>query len=127
MKKPIVRKVDQISVSHFYERYKNALELELLNSPRGMSRTILQPTLNRPGLALAGFFSYFAHERIQIFGAAEMSYLSTTLKGDLRAERLRWLMNANVSSSHVGRRYRRICCGMRMISRYACSAPPCRR
>ena len=96
MKKAIVRKVDQISVSHFYETYRGALELQLLNSPLGMSRKILQPTLNRPGLALAGYFSYFAHERIQIFGAAEMSYLNTTLQGELRAERLRWLMKEDV-------------------------------
>ncbi len=96
MKKAIVRKVDEISVSHFYEAYRSTLELQLLNSPLGMSRKILQPTLNRPGLALAGFFSYFAHERIQIFGAAEMSYLSTTLQGEQRAERLCWLMKEDV-------------------------------
>lgn len=96
MKKAIVRKVDQISVSHFYETYRSVLGLQLLNSPLGMGRKILQPTLNRPGLALAGYFSYFAHERIQIFGAAEMSYLSTTLLGEPRAERLRWLMKEDV-------------------------------
>ena len=87
MKEPIVRKVEKVSVARFYELYRNTLELQLLNSPLGMSRNILQPSINRPGLALAGYLGYFAHERIQLFGAGEMAYLST-LEGDLRHERL---------------------------------------
>lgn len=87
MKEPIVRKVEKVSVARFYELYRNTLELQLLNSPLGMSRSILQPSINRPGLALAGYLGYFAHERIQLFGAGEMAYLST-LEGDLRRERL---------------------------------------
>ncbi len=31
--------------------------------------------MNRPGLALTGFFTYFAHQRLQIFGLAELTYL----------------------------------------------------
>ena len=31
--------------------------------------------MNRPGLALAGFFTYFAMKRIQVLGSAEQSYL----------------------------------------------------
>lgn len=88
MKNSVVKKVDKISVAHFYERYCSSLELELLNSPLGMTRPILRPALNRPGLALSGFFGYFAHERIQVFGSSEMAYL-TTLHEDERGERLR--------------------------------------
>jgi len=95
MKDPVVRKVDHITVARFYESYRGTLELQLLNSPLGTSRQILQPTLNRPGLALAGYFSYFAHERIQVFGAAELAYL-TTLQGREREERLRRLMMEDV-------------------------------
>ncbi|MCQ2363992.1 MAG: HPr(Ser) kinase/phosphatase [Akkermansia sp.] len=87
MKDPIVRKVEQVSVARFYELYRSQLELRLLNSPLGMSRNILQPSINRPGLALAGYLGYFAHERIQVFGTAEMAYLST-LEGELRQQRL---------------------------------------
>lgn len=87
MKEPIVRKVEKVSVARFYELYRGTLQLQLLNSPLGMSRNILQPSINRPGLALAGYLGYFAHERIQLFGAGEMSYLST-LTGELRQQRL---------------------------------------
>ena len=34
MKDPVVKKVDKISVAHFYEVYRSQLELELLNSDR---------------------------------------------------------------------------------------------
>ena len=54
MKKPIVRKVEQVPVSRFYEKYRSTLELQLLNTPLGMARPIVQPAFNRPGLALAG-------------------------------------------------------------------------
>ncbi len=87
IKTPIVKTVSQISVSHFYEAYRNILELQLMNSPQGMTRLIRQQAINRPGLALAGYFGYFAHERIQVFGAGEMAYLST-LQGPERRERL---------------------------------------
>ncbi len=95
MKNPIVRKVDHISVAHFYEHHRRTLELQLMNSPLGMSRKITQPALNRPGMALTGYFGYFAHERIQVFGAAEMAYLST-LQGPEREERLQTLMNREI-------------------------------
>ena len=88
MKEPVIKTIDKITVAHFYETHRASLELELLNSPLGMMRPILRPALNRPGLALAGFFGYFAHERIQVFGAGEMAYLST-LEGEERRERLR--------------------------------------
>ena len=87
MKNPIVRKVEKVPMSRFYEKYRSTLEMQLLNTPLGMSRPIVQPAFNRPGLALAGYFGYFAHERIQVFGAAEMAYLSTMSEAE-REQRL---------------------------------------
>ncbi len=95
MKQPVARKVSQITVSHFYESYRNTLELQLVNSPLGMTRSIRQPAINRPGLALAGYFGYFAHERIQIFGAGEMAYLST-LQGEERHNRLDRILREDI-------------------------------
>ncbi len=95
MKEPIVKKVSQISVSRFYETYRNVLGLQLVNSPRGMTRAIRQQAINRPGLALAGYFGYFAHERIQVFGAGEMAYLST-LQGTERRERLTRIFSEDI-------------------------------
>lgn len=43
--------------------------------------------LNRPGLQMAGFFEYFAVNRIQLFGMVEMTYLQN-LDPELKSERL---------------------------------------
>ena len=62
-----------------------------LEGPRvGFHRKIREPTINRPGLALAGFFSYFAEKRVQVLGAAENTYLKS-LPPKLRVERFREL------------------------------------
>ncbi len=95
MRESFVKKVDQISVTHFYEVYRKHLELELLNSPLGMTRSIRKPAINRPGLALSGFFGYYAGERIQVFGSGEMAYLSE-LKDPERRERMRRICGPEV-------------------------------
>ena len=43
--------------------------------------------VNRPGLQFAGFFDYFASERIQVLGKVEMTYLET-LEPKFRASQL---------------------------------------
>ncbi|PYL05783.1 MAG: HPr(Ser) kinase/phosphatase, partial [Verrucomicrobia bacterium] len=48
------------------------------------------PTINRPGLALSGFYTYFAEKRVQVLGAAEHSYLKS-LTRNVRAQRFREL------------------------------------
>jgi HPr kinase/phosphorylase len=51
--------------------------MKLLGAQIGFDRRIREPTINRPGLALSGFFSYFADRRIQVLGSAELSYLKS--------------------------------------------------
>ena len=66
-----------ITVGQFYKEHGETLHLSLVGPERGFDRKILEPTINRPGLALSGFFQYFAGKRIQVVGAAEMSYLKS--------------------------------------------------
>jgi HPr kinase/phosphorylase len=66
-----------ITVAHFFETYRDKLQLELLHGDNGLHRLIREGSINRPALALTGFFKYFANKRIQVFGAAEMTYLKT--------------------------------------------------
>jgi HPr kinase/phosphorylase len=84
-----VKRITSISVGRFYERHHEALKLRLVgDSQDGFERTIREPAPNRPGLALAGFFTYFANKRIQIIGNSEASYLKK-LSPSLRAQRFR--------------------------------------
>lgn len=53
----------------------DALELRCIGGRRGLPREISIPDINRPGLALSGFFDAFAHQRVQLFGKGEAAYL----------------------------------------------------
>jgi HPr kinase/phosphorylase len=66
-----------ITVAHFFETYREKLKLELVTGADGLHRLIKEGSINRPSLALTGFFKYFANKRIQILGAAEMTYFKT--------------------------------------------------
>jgi HPr kinase/phosphorylase len=66
-----------ITVAHFFETHRAKLKLELLTGPEGLHRLIREGSINRPALALTGFFKYFANKRIQVMGAAEMTYFRT--------------------------------------------------
>ena len=60
-----------VTVQRFYTQQASALELKLLAGANGLKRLIREPTVNRPGLALAGFTKYFASKRVQVIGAAD--------------------------------------------------------
>src|SRR5688572_32122533 len=67
-----------ITVAHFLQTYRDKLKIELVVGERGLHRLIHEGTINRPALALTGFFKYFANKRVQVLGAAEMTYLKGT-------------------------------------------------
>jgi HPr kinase/phosphorylase len=74
-----------LSVGEFYTRHSESLQMKLLGPCIGFDRRIREPTINRPGLALSGFFSYFADRRIQVLGSAELSYLKSLTEAEARA------------------------------------------
>jgi len=66
---------ETITVEKFYHEQARPLDLRLLAGAAGLKRIIREPTVNRPGLALAGFTRYFASKRLQVIGKAESSFL----------------------------------------------------
>jgi HPr kinase/phosphorylase len=54
---------------------RNALNLKCIGGRAGLTREIRSAELNRPGLALNGFFDKFGNDRIQIFGRGETAFL----------------------------------------------------
>jgi HPr kinase/phosphorylase len=54
----------------------NSLNLKCIGGRKGLDREITVQNINRPGLALSGFFENFAYERLQIFGQGEAAYIS---------------------------------------------------
>lgn len=57
-------------------------KLEALYIPEGRKIKITQPEVNRPGLALSGFFEFFDHNRIQLIGNAEHQYIAALSKSE---------------------------------------------
>ncbi|MDR0600057.1 MAG: HPr(Ser) kinase/phosphatase [Treponema sp.] len=54
----------------------NSLNLRCIGGRKGLGREITVPNLNRPGLAIMGFYDSFAYERIQVFGRGESAAVS---------------------------------------------------
>ena len=68
---------DTITVERFYTEQSASLPLKLVAGATGLKRIIREPTVNRPGLALAGFTRYFANKRLQVIGNAETCFLKS--------------------------------------------------
>jgi len=69
-----------IKISDFIE----ALELEVLSDGAQQEFEITTSDLNRPGIHMAGFFDYFASDRIQVMGRGEMMYIMSTMSSEQR-------------------------------------------
>ena len=82
------KSVPVVTVESFYNSHAEKLQMKLEGPRVGFHRKIREPTINRPGLALSGFFSYFAEKRVQVLGAAENTYLKS-LSEKLRVQRFR--------------------------------------
>lgn len=54
----------------------DSLDLRCICGRRGLVREITIPDLNRPGLALSGFYDSFAYQRVQLFGRGEVAFLN---------------------------------------------------
>lgn len=62
------------------EEKNNFLKVRLITYSIGMNNEIISYEVNRPGMALFGYFKDFAFERIQIFGKGEGNYVLTLAK-----------------------------------------------
>lgn len=73
----------------------NALDLRCFCGRKGLSREIYSTDINRPGLALFGFFDRFVGERIQIIGRGESAYIEKSLRNELSGH-LNKLLSYNI-------------------------------
>ena len=100
-----VKRPSFVTVGEFFELHKTSLKMKLLGSEAGMGRKISEPTVNRPGLALSGFFTYFAYKRVQVIGNSELSFLET-LEPGVRAERFKLLCKQDIPCIVVARSHK---------------------
>jgi HPr kinase/phosphorylase len=100
-----IKRPSSITVGEFFAANQRALKLKIIGSEAGFQRKILEPSVNRPGLALSGFFSYFAYKRIQVIGNSEVSFLDS-LEPKLRAARFSQLCSWEIPCLVVARGHR---------------------
>jgi HPr kinase/phosphorylase len=96
------KSVPVVTVESFYTKHADKLQMKLEGPRVGFHRKIREPTINRPGLALAGFFKYFAEKRVQVLGAAEYHYLKN-LSAAARVQRFRDLCARKIPCLVVSR------------------------
>jgi HPr kinase/phosphorylase len=91
-----------VTVEQFYKQHSVDLGLSLIAGAVGLKRPIREPTVNRPGLALAGFKKYFAPKRVQVIGNVESAYLRS-LSVDMRESRIGQLFSYRIPCAVVCR------------------------
>jgi HPr kinase/phosphorylase len=67
----------KFTVRQLVDRLGATLHLEQIGDPVGLDRAVTSPEAASPGLVLSGYFNRFPHERIQVFGETEVSYLDS--------------------------------------------------
>src|SRR3954452_1322222 len=96
------KSVPVVTVESFYKLHAEKLQMKLEGPRIGFNRKIREPTINRPGLALSGFYSYFAEKRVQVLGAAENTYLKSLTAG-IRVDRFRGLCERKIPCLVISR------------------------
>ncbi len=84
-----------VTVGEFFQHAQSIMPLSLLSGREHLDRVILEEAINRPGLALADFYQYFANKRIQVMGLAEMTYLKSLPRPE-REQRLANLFKRDI-------------------------------
>jgi HPr kinase/phosphorylase len=97
-------KAQPVTVERFYTENTGPLGLKLIAGAGGLQRIIREPTVNRPGLALAGFTKYFARHRIQVIGAAEHTFLRSLTPSE-RDRRYDTLLSSKVPAIVYSRNF----------------------
>ena len=60
----------------FHEMKEHDLNVKLVLGDKNSDKLISDPNFNRPGLTLAGFYDFFAYDRVQLFGMGEITYMA---------------------------------------------------
>jgi len=85
------------------EDFAKDLELDILYDGDIKAIDIVSSSVNRPGLQLAGFFDYFAAERLQVLGKVEFTYLAQALDETQRKASLERLMSEEIPAIIISR------------------------
>jgi HPr kinase/phosphorylase len=80
------------TVADFVEAGAVRLRLSVIAGGKSLGRVLHEPIVNRPGLALTGFYEHFGWSRVQLIGNGEVAYLNS-LDRDTRLSRIREMID----------------------------------
>lgn len=69
-------------------RTKDVMEqfhLELISGEEGINRPITMSDLSRPGIEIAGYFTYYPRERVQLLGKTELSFFERVCRKRIKS------------------------------------------
>jgi HPr kinase/phosphorylase len=67
----------KVTVGQLLDRLRGSLQLEEIDPGCGHDRSVGNPEVSSPGLALAGYVKRFSAERLQVLGETEITYLAS--------------------------------------------------
>ena len=73
--RPKPKIIDNITVLDFFNAGRVQLKMNVVAGERGIKSIVRDKSINRPALALTGYYKSFATKRVQVFGAGEIAYL----------------------------------------------------
>ncbi len=74
-------KVAKVTTNQLIEEF----ELEILAGEEGIYRPITMSDLSRPGIEIAGYFTYYPAERLQLLGQTELAFFNQLNEFDQRS------------------------------------------
>lgn len=84
-----------LSIGELFREKQVEWDLSLVAGEAGLERQLETAELNRPGLALAGYYEVFSNDRIQIIGLTESSFLKS-LDHEARAVAVKRTLSFNI-------------------------------
>ncbi len=93
-----------ITVNDLINDLGDELKLNVVSGANGLNRHITAAEVNRPGVALAGWYKYFAQYRLQVLGMVEINYLKH-LSSKRHLAVMRHLMKMRIPAFIVARNY----------------------
>ncbi len=93
-----------VTVQELLDGLGTEMKLKVISGFNGLNRTITAAEVNRPGLALAGYYEHFAKHRLQVLGLVEMDYLKN-ISSKEHSERLGRLMQMRIPAFIIARNF----------------------
>ncbi len=93
-----------VTVQELIDGLGDEMKFKVISGFNGLNRHITAAEVNRPGLALTGYYEHFAKHRLQVLGLVEMNYLKSISSAE-HYKRLAQLMQMRIPAFIIARNF----------------------